>query len=367
MIALVTSALPLCGQEHTPQSLYNDAGKALDAGNSELAIQLYQELLQKAPDSIEARTNLGVALAQEGRYCEAVTQYRDALKRSPENQIARLNLALALYKQAQFDKAREQLETLYKLNPGHQQAFYLLVDCDLRLGKFKDAIALLEPAYKLHPENPALQYALGTALLQDGQTQQGAAVIDNILKNGDSTVAAMLMGASQYNARDYKTAARSLRKALDGNPSLPGAWTLYGRALLGGGDNAGAKAAFERALTADPNDFDACLHLGGLLRHDGDIQAAAPYIRRAVMLRPDSPAAQFQAGALDVATGHLAEAKAELEPLSKQWPDFVEAHVQLALLYARMNRPQDSARERQIVLALNAKSRSKGPQPEIQP
>jgi hypothetical protein len=32
-----------------------------------------------------------------------------------------------------------------------------------------------------------------------------------------------------------------------------------------------------------------------------------------------------------------------------------------------MNRPQDSERERQIVLALNAKARSKGPRPEVEP
>src|SRR5215469_3994717 len=366
-IALLALVLPLCAQEPSPQSLYNDAGKALDSGNTQLAIKLYQELLEKAPDSVEARTNLGVALAEEGRYGEAVAQYHEALKRSPQNQIALLNLAIALYKQAQFDKAREQLETLHKLNPSRQQAFYLLVDCDLRLGKFKDAIALVEPAYNLHPEDPALQYALGTALIEDGQTQQGAVVIDNILKNGNSPIAATLIGASQYNTGDYKSAAQSLRKALDANPSLPGAWTLYGRALVSSGDNAGAKAAFQRALENDPNDFDACLHLGGMLRHDGDIDAAAPYIRRALTLRPDSPAAKFQAGALDIAMGHLEQAKAELEELSKQWPDFVEAHVQLAVLYARMNRPRDSQRERQIVLALNAKARSKGPQPAMEP
>jgi predicted TPR repeat methyltransferase len=104
-----------------------------------------------------------------------------------------------------------------------------------------------------------------------------------------------------------------------------------------------------------------------MLRHDGDNEAAAPYLRRALTLRPDSPEAKFQVGALDLANGHLEVARTELEALAKQWPDFIEAHVQLAVLYARMNRPHDSERERQIVTALNAKVRSKGPQPQVVP
>ena len=43
--------------------------------NKEHAIKLYEELLQRTPNSIEARTNLGVALAHEGRYDEAIQQY----------------------------------------------------------------------------------------------------------------------------------------------------------------------------------------------------------------------------------------------------------------------------------------------------
>ena len=151
---------------------------------------------------------------------------------------------------------------------------------------------------------------------------------------------------------------------MDLDPKIPGAWTIYGEALLSSGDNDGAKAAFRRALEADPQDFDAYLHLGGILRHDGAIAQAAPYLTRALTLRPASPAARYQVGALNAATGHLEEARQELEAVVKEFPDFVEAHVQLAMLYTRMNRPEDSERERKIVLALNGKARSKGPQPE---
>jgi len=237
----------------------------------------------------------------------------------------------------------------------------------LRLGKFQDTITLVEPAYEAHPDDPAVEYILGTALIQDGQTQKGAAVIDRIMRSGNSAAASVLMGTAQFAAGDYKTAAATLKKALDLNPNLPGAWTIYGRALLGSGATEEAKIAFRRALEADPNDFDACLHLGGGLRHDGDLEGARPYLAHALVLRPDSAQAQFEIFALDAATGHLDEARTGFEKLVKQWPDFVEAHLQLAMVYARLHQTELSARERKIVEELNEKARVKGPQPEAAP
>jgi len=49
----------------------------------------------------------------------------------------------------------------------------------------------------------------------------------------------------------------------------------------------------------------------------------------------------------------------------KRWPDFVEAHLQLATVYARLHQTQESERERRIVTELNEKARAKGPRPEI--
>ena len=368
LVAIVALApLSLKSHQEPAQALYDEAGKALDAGDGAQAITLYQQLLQLTPGSIEARTNLGVALAQGGRYDEAAQQYREVLSRDPQNETALLNLALALYKKGDLGTARDELNELHRLHPANQQAFYLLADCDLRLGRYREIIGFVEPAYEAHPEDPALQYVYGTALIQDGQTERGAAVIDRIMRGGNTAIANVLMGAAQYAAGSYKQSTATLRNALDLNPNIPGAWTIYGRALASNGENEEARAAFQHALQADPNDFDACLHLGAILLHDGDATNAETYLNRAVMLRPESAAALFQISVLDVSTGHLDEAANGLEKLVKQWPDFVEAHLQLAVVYARLHRPQDSERERRIVADLNDKVRVKGPQPETLP
>ena len=131
--------------------------------------------------------------------------------------------------------------------------------------------------------------------------------------------------------------------------------SLWDERLLGSGESEKAKTALRRALQNDPNDFDACLHLGAILRHDGDTENAAPYLKHALVLRPDSAPALFQINALEASTGHLEEARNGFEKLVKQWPDFVEAHLQLAMIYARLHRTEDSEREKRIVLKLNDK------------
>ena len=57
-------------------------------------------------------------------------------------------------------------------------------------------------------------------------------------------------------------------------------------------------------------------------------------------------------------------ARREFEQLERTWPDFLEVHVQLAALYSRMNLPEESQRERKIVLKLNEQARESKPRPE---
>ena len=362
LAALAAPRVQAGDQGQTPEKLYGEANEAYDRGDVPRAISLYEQLIVLQPDSVPARTNLAVALAHVGRYEEAITQYQEALKRDPENSIVRINLALAWYKEAAFDKAAASLETLRKEDTKNQQVLYLLSDCYLRLGRNSDVVALLKPVYQAAPDDRGVDYALGTALIREGRISEGEAVIDRILKDGNNPEADLLMGEAQFAAGDYKTAAATLQKALEKNPDLPGAWSLYGRALLNDDDLAGAKKAFGRALKADSNDFSANLYLGAALRREGEYDGATGYLSKAQRLRPTSPEASFQIGALDAAQGKLKEARSVFEQLERAWPDFIEVHVQLANVYSRLQLKEESRREQRIVLELNEKARSKTPQ-----
>jgi Flp pilus assembly protein TadD len=231
------------------------------------------------------------------------------------------------------------------------------------MGRERDVVRLLEPVYQANPEDRAVDYALGTALLRSGDVPKAQGVLDRILKGG-SPEASLLLGEAQLAAGDSQKAAITFRSVLDRDPDLPGAWSLYGRALVGTDDVEGAKKSFERALQADANDFDANLHLGAILRRLGDAEAK-PYLEKSRKLRPHSPEVRLQMGEVEAALDNLSEARKQLEALAREGPAFQEVHVQLASLYARLNLMQETQRERQIVMKLNEQAREKKLRPAI--
>jgi len=359
LAALLFMALPGAIGAQTAEDKYKEASAAFDRGEFEQAVALYEQALKLQPDSVPIRTDLGVALVRLGRYTEAINNYEQALKHEPGNAVVRLDLALAWYKQEDFAKAAEVLTSLRKDHPENRQTLYLLADCYLRVGREADVVTLLQPEYGANPEDLAVDYALGTALLRQGKIREGGVVIDRILKLGDTPEANLLLGQAQFAAGEFNAAVTTLHKAVDQNPNLPEAWSLYGHALLStGAENLGeAKAAFQHALQLDPNDFSANLFLGDILRRQGDYEQAMPCEERAMLLRPGSPEALFQVAALHAVLGKQDDARKEFERLEHDYPEFLEVHIQLAALYAKMGQPKESQREREIVQKLNDKAR----------
>ena len=333
-----------------------EAVEAQQAGQFEQAIRNYRLLLAKYPKIPEIRSNLGAALAGQGKYTEAIAEYQRALQLKPDPQV-RVNLGLAYYKAGQLTSA---VDTLQKA-PRNLQTLTVLADCYLRLGQNKQVIELLTPAQKADPENAAFNYLLGTALVRDGQTAQGQIVIDKILKNGDSAQARLLMGTTKMMVNDFSAALQDFTKAVELDPKLPDLYSYYGMALMATGDQAGAKKAFEHELASDANNFEANLQIGVLLRQDQENDDALRFFRHALEIRPGDFGVRYQIASVQLAKGQIEQAQRELESLVKEAPSFTEAHVSLATIYFRQKKKAEGERERAIVAKLNAERQANSP------
>jgi tetratricopeptide (TPR) repeat protein len=310
---------------------------------------------------VEARSNLGAALARQGRTQEAIEQYREALAIDPARTPVRLNLGLALYKADRVAEAATELQAVVSAAPDQANAVVLLADCRLRMGEEKKTIAALEALPKPAAEDRAVSYLLGLALIRDGQAEKGQLVIDRILRDGDSAEARVLLGASRMAAGEYTAAASDFAAAARQRPDLPGVHAYLGRAKMATGDAAGAIAAFRQELQANPTDFDSNLLLGFLLKQERDSAPAMEHFRRALSLRPGAPEVRYQIGALQLALGQVEDALRTLEALVADEPRFLEAHVSLALAYYRLKRREDGDRERALVAQLTRELQAREP------
>ena len=340
------------------QELLKEAISLHQAGKLDQAIADYRLVLEQYPNMAQVRSDLGAALAGAGRYEEAVAEYKRALQLKPLPEV-RLNLALAYYKSSKLSLAVDELSQVRSEMPNELRPVLLLADCYLRLGENKKVIELLSPLQTANQDDLAIVYMLGTALVRDGQAERGQVLIERILKNGDSAEAHLLLGTTKLMVNDFSGALVDLQKAVDQNPNLPDLYAYYGAALLATGDQPGAQSAFERALKDDPNNFDANLRMGLLLRKDEKYDEAMPYLRHALEVRPGDVGVRYQIATVMLSLGQVDQARSGLESLVAEAPTFIEAHVSLATAYYREKRKADGDRERAIVEKLNAERQAK--------
>ncbi|HTP45166.1 MAG TPA: tetratricopeptide repeat protein [Candidatus Acidoferrum sp.] len=111
----------------TPEQLFE---MALDfESNPETlpeAIEVYERVVDLAPDWIEAHINLGVAYYQTGQISDACAAFRAAVELDPLNGISRYNLGCTLEELGEIDEAIEHLRRAARAMPAHADVHFNL-------------------------------------------------------------------------------------------------------------------------------------------------------------------------------------------------------------------------------------------------
>lgn len=362
-LAVAASSVLLMAAQASPDAdaFFARGVKLHQAGDILGAIEAYQVALEKEPDRVDARSNLGAAYAQLGRHDEAIQHYRAVLGRVPDQVQVRLNLALALYKSNRIPEAAEELEGVVARDAGQRAAVLLLADCRSRMGNDAGVIALLGPREAEFKDDRLYAYLLGNALLRRNELLRGQGYIDRLFRGGDTAEAHLLLGVAHLKRQDRVAAVTELQRAAELNPELPTVHSLLGRALVMAGRRDEAMAAFRRELERNPNDFDANVYVGLFLKDDNKIDEAYEYLKRAARLRGEDPAALFALGALHLASGRVDEAQKTLEKVTERVPDYRQAHVLLATAYYRQKNKEQGDRHRDIAEKLRAEEQAREP------
>ncbi len=345
-------------QSSDPDQLMRQAVDAQQRGDVQTAIQDYRSVLRIRPDAVEAKVNLGAALAQAGQFDEAIAMYKSALPSLRKKNEVRMNLGLAYYKKGDFQNANKELAVVHSSRPNDLRVAIVLADTNVKLQRFGAAVELLEPLEKNNSANVDLEYVLGAAMIGAGRRREGVGRMEKVADSTDRADAHLLAGATLLQMSEYERARRDLEAALRENPNLPGIYTIVGTARDKTNDAAAAEAAFRQALRINPQDFDANVYLGGLLVKRRALEEAKPYLDRALGLDPTSILARYEMALWESTSGNYQAAVTQLEALVRANPDWLDAHVELASLYYRLHRPADGLRERQIVERITAQQQA---------
>src|SRR6185295_3640241 len=243
-LAVLASGPPARAQGLDADALLARAVALHQAGDTLGAIENYEAALEKDPGRLEARSNLGAAYAQLGRYTEAIENYQAVLQKRPELHPVRFNLALAFYKASRVPEAAAELERVVGQDPSNLRAVLLLADCRTQLGQDAGVVDLLAPREADFRDDRLYAYLLGNALLRRNEILRGQALIERLFKGGETPEARLLMGVAHLQREDYRAAVPELERAVALSEALPGAHSLLGRALMGAGRRDDAIKAF---------------------------------------------------------------------------------------------------------------------------
>jgi tetratricopeptide (TPR) repeat protein len=345
-----------------PIDLTRRAVERQQSGDDLGAAESYRKLLALRPDDVATHVNLGVVLVHLGRFEEAIAEYEAAGKLLPGDPRIALNLALAYQKSGRIEEAKQRFEALHAAVPQDAQVTMLLADCHLRTGDNRRVIDLLQPLEQQMPDDLGLAYMLGMALMRTDRIQEGQALLDRILRNGNSAEARFLLGTRMFESGDYPAAVRQFATAAELNPRLPQLQSFYGRALLNTGDPDAAAVAFRRELAADPTDYPSNLHLGEIQTMRKQFADAMPLLRRALLVRPQSIEAKRTLAECLARSGQFKDARPYAESAAQAAPNSAEAHRTLSDVYSGLHLAAEAAREHKIAESLEqAASTSSGP------
>jgi tetratricopeptide (TPR) repeat protein len=187
----------------------------------------FRAVIAKNPNSVTARSNLGVALLKKGFVDEAIVQSKRSIEIDPDYQFGHYNLAAALMEKGEPDEAIPHLRTVLKMNPNHTKAYYTLGNALSKKGEVDEAAASYKRALQLQPDFPDAHTNLANLLLEKGEMDAALAHYGKALAlQPDNPGAHYNVAVGLVRKGELEPAIAELRTALRIDPAYPDAEPL---------------------------------------------------------------------------------------------------------------------------------------------
>jgi protein O-mannosyl-transferase len=144
---------------------------------------LYARGVERTPQNKLARTNLGNAMGEQGRYTQALAFYREVLASDPNFWLAIYNTGYTYYRMGRLQEAGEYLKRAIAVNGVDSDEYFYLGLTWLKLGDVGDAEKAVRHALKLQPGGLAYHFAMGMILKLKGDIPGALAEFKEELRN----------------------------------------------------------------------------------------------------------------------------------------------------------------------------------------
>jgi tetratricopeptide (TPR) repeat protein len=291
---------------------------------------LWTHVLATYPKSAFAENNLGVVLAQRGKWVEAIEHYRQALRINPDHASAHNNWGAALARQGKLDEAIERYRKALQIRPDYADAHFAWGNTLTEQGKPAEAIEHYAKVLQIKPDDARAHTTWGNALGQQGKWPEAIEHYRQAVGlRPDYADAHYNWGNALIQQGKPAEAIDHYAKVLQIRPDDARAHTNWGVALALQSKLAEAVEQYRKALHVEPDHAAAHYNWANALAVQGKLAEAVEHYRQALRIRPDYADAHYNWGNALAQQGKLAEATEHYRQALQIRPDYAEAQSNL--------------------------------------
>jgi predicted O-linked N-acetylglucosamine transferase (SPINDLY family) len=219
------------------------------------AKEIYQSILDREPQHPDALHLLGMLVAQQGEYEDAIKFVRKAIAQFPNSEVLYNNLGNILYKAGRLEEAKDAYQKSKKLHPDSFVAYNNLGINFRRLGKPLESIKFFKKALEIRPDSAEVYSDLGNVFSELNQ---------------------------------FSSAIDCYEKAIKIKPGFAKAYNNMGSVLVHQDRYAEAIDYYCKAVENDLNYAEAFNNIGAAITDMGKPEEAIKFFQKALELKPES-------------------------------------------------------------------------------
>lgn len=270
---MATHALSQTSKASAPS--LEEALRAYNAGDLEVAIPLFELVLERQPLSVDSLVGLGLSYWRLNRIAEGEDTLRKAVAINPRDVNALRGLGLVLYSSLALEEARDALDRCVEIDPKQPQAWLTLGLIQQRSEDLAGAEASFKKALELQPGYAEAMNNLGTVYLEQRQFGIARALFMEAIKRKPSLVDAYRSLAKLLREMGSDLEALIiLKRGVRLEPANANAWNEIGGIYRDLSDTPRSIDAYKKAIEVDPKHVDSMGNLSCVFANDGQYREA---------------------------------------------------------------------------------------------
>jgi len=232
--------------------------------------------------------SMAAANFAQGRLKRAIELYEQVVERTPDSARTWNSLAACHIRNRCPEDALKAVERAVELDPEQAPAWYTRGNAEAMMQRWPRAIAAFKKALALRPDYVEVYNNLGFAFQRSGAHEQAIAAFQAAIDMRPEYVQAHFnLGNIHLELEQYEDAVRHYRDATRIQPNMAQAWYNMGQAHYRMDDLDAAIGDYRKAVAINPKHFGAWHNLGIAYRDKGLKDKAVEALEKAVTINPN--------------------------------------------------------------------------------